>query len=177
MRQHKNRLRQKRRFPRAHPSPKRMTWQRRGKYFYWRFMRLQGSPSAIARGLAVGSFAGMFPIFGFQILLGVGLAAWIRGNKLTAAAATWISNPLTYLPLFAFNFRVGQWLLQAQAFQFTQFQKLNWQTVASLGPGFLITWFAGCFVMGCVAGIVSYIFGLWLIVRLRRNNTTPRGKS
>lgn len=153
-----------------------MTWKRRSRYFYLRFIRLQGSADAIARGLGVGSFAGMFPIFGCQILFGVFLAACVRGNKLIAAAATWISNPFTYLPLFAFNFQVGQWLLQAKEFEFEQLQKLNWQELLALGPGFLATWFMGCFVMGCIAGMISYIVGLWLISRLRRNYFSLREK-
>ncbi|WP_299412610.1 DUF2062 domain-containing protein [Acaryochloris sp. IP29b_bin.148] len=174
MHQPKHPLRRQRlRGPRAR---KRMTWQRRGRYFYLRFIRLQGSPDAIARGLAVGAFAGMFPIFGFQILFGVFLAAWVRGNKLTAAAATWISNPFTYLPLFAFNFRVGQWLLQAKEFEFGQLQQLHWQELLALGPNFIATWLAGCFVMGCLAGVIGYIVGLWLILRLRQNHSSRQGK-
>lgn len=159
-------------------SPRRgLTWKRRGRYVYLRFVRLQGSPDEIARGLAVGAFAGMFPIFGFQILLGICLAAWVGGNRLTAAAATWISNPFTYFPLFAFNFHVGQTLLQAQEFEFEQLQKLHWQELLALGPGFITTWFTGCFVMGCLAGILGYILGLWLILRLRRKQLYPRDKS
>jgi len=144
-------------------------WQRRRRYYYLRFIRFQGTPDAIARGLAVGAFAGMFPIFGLQILLGVCLATCVRGNKLAAAAATWISNPITYLPLFAFNFQVGQWLLQVKELEFEQLQKLNWQELLSLGPNFITTWLAGCFFMGCLAAVIGYISSLWLIHRLRRN--------
>lgn len=153
---------------------KKITWKRRGRYFYLRFIRLQGSPNAIARGLSVGAFAGMFPIFGFQILFGVFLAACVRGNKLTAAAATWISNPFTYLPLFAFNFHLGQWLLQANEFDFDQLQNLNWQELLALGPGFIVTWFTGCFVMGCLAAVIGYLLGLWLVLRLRQNHRSQR---
>lgn len=119
----------------------------------------------------------MFPIFGFQILFGVFLAACIQGNKLTAAAATWISNPFTYLPLFAFNFHVGQWLLQAQEFEVEQLQKLHWQELLALGPGFIATWFTGCFVMGCLAAILGYFIGLWLALRLRQNYRSQRNNS
>ena len=177
MRKSEKRLRQKSLSPRAKSHRKRMTWERRSRYFYLRFIRLQGSPNAIARGLGVGAFAGMFPIFGFQILLGIFLAACVRGSKLTAVAATWISNPFTYLPLFAFNFRVGQWLLPAQGFEFKQLQKMNWQEVLALGPGFLTTWFVGCFFMGCLVGVFGYVLGLWLILRLRRNYLVQQEKS
>lgn len=176
MRKLKNPWRRKRQFHRK-KSFQGMTWQRRRRYLYLRFIRLQGSPDEIARGLAVGAFAGMFPVFGFQILLGICLAACVGGNKLTAAAATWISNPFTYLPLFAFNFHVGQILLQAQEFEFEQLQQLHWQELLALGPGFITTWFTGCFVMGCLAGLLGYLVGLWLILRLRRKQLYQRGKS
>lgn len=174
MHQSNHRSNRKRFFRRTTSHRKKITWKRRGRYFYLRFIRLQGSPTAIARGLSVGAFAGMFPIFGFQILFGVFLAACVRGNKLTAAAATWISNPFTYLPLFAFNFHVGQWLLQAKEFEFEQLQKLNWQELIALGPGFIATWFTGCFVMGCIAAIIGYFLGLWLISHLRQNHRSQR---
>ena len=44
-------------------------------------------------------------------LLGIGLASVVRGNHLLAAAGTWISNPFTYLPLYWFNYRVGDALM------------------------------------------------------------------
>ena len=35
------------------------------------------------------------------------LASLVRGNHILAAAGTWISNPLTYIPLYWFNYAVG----------------------------------------------------------------------
>ena len=60
-----------------------------------------GSPGHRARGLAAGVFTGCLPFFGLQIVLGVALAATIRGNRILAAAGTWISNPLTTLPILS----------------------------------------------------------------------------
>ncbi len=177
MRQSNHRFNRKRCSHHPPSRRKKITWKRRGRYFYLRFIRLQGSPTAIARGIAVGAFAGMFPIFGFQILFGLFLAACVRGNKLTAAAATWISNPFTYLPLFAFNFKVGQWLLQAKEFEFDQLQKLNWQELLALGPGFIAIWLTGCFMMGCLAASMSYFLGLGLILHLRENRLSKRKRN
>jgi uncharacterized protein (DUF2062 family) len=56
-------------------------------------------------------FTGCYPFFGLQIVLGIGLASLVRGNHLLAAAGTWISNPLTSLPLYWFNYQVGCWVL------------------------------------------------------------------
>ena len=71
----------------------------------------EGSPGQRARGLAAGVFCGSFPFFGLQMVLSVGLATLVRGNHLLAAAGTLVSNPLTYVPLYWFNFLVGSRLL------------------------------------------------------------------
>ena len=70
-------------------------------------LQQDGSPFFNAKGLAIGVFSGCFPFFGFQTLLGVFLAKLAKGNLLLAAIGTWISNPLTYIPLYYFNYRVG----------------------------------------------------------------------
>lgn len=142
------------------------SWRRRLQYWYWRLVRLQGQPEAIARGLACGVFAGLFPIFGLQTLVGVFLAILLRGNKILAAAGTWISNPLTYVPIYAFNFHVGKWLLN-QHDEFTDVSLQSWEQVKELGSEILITLFVGCFVVGLVCSILSYFLGVHLIRKIR----------
>ena len=81
---------------------------RRGVLWLW---RQEGTPGQRARGLAAGVFCGCYPFFGLQIFLSVGVASMVRGNHLLAAAGTLVSNPLTYVPLYWFNFVVGSRLL------------------------------------------------------------------
>lgn len=76
-----------------------------------RLWRQGGSHGQRARGLAAGIFTGCYPFFGLQIVLGVALAGLLRGSPILAAAGTWISNPVTSLPLYWFNYQVGCLLL------------------------------------------------------------------
>ena len=76
------------------------------------FLKQNGSPLFNAKGVAVGVFCGCFPFFGFQTLLGLFLARVIKGNLFLAAIGTWISNPLTYAPLYFFNYKIGASLLR-----------------------------------------------------------------
>lgn len=149
-------------------------WRRQLQYFYLRFIRLRGSPEEIARGLAAGVFAGWFPFFGLQILLGIALAALVRGNKLIAAAGTWVSNPFTYIPIYLFNFRVGQWLLQSRDWQFSQDSLLSLRGILSLGDEFILILVLGCLVVGLGFAVVSYFVGLWLTHRLRDRHRVDR---
>jgi hypothetical protein len=71
------------------------------------FRHQNGSPVYNAKGLAIGVFSGCFPFFGFQTLIGIFLAKLVKGNIVLAAIGTWISNPLTYIPLYYFNYKVG----------------------------------------------------------------------
>jgi cellulose synthase (UDP-forming) len=76
--------------------------------------RQEGSHGQRARGLAAGVLTGCYPVFGLQIVLGIGLASLVRGNHLLAVAGTWISNPLTSLPLYWFRLprsAAGCWAL------------------------------------------------------------------
>lgn len=78
---------------------------------HW-LLQQEGSPGQRSRGLAAGVFAGCFPFFGLQTLLGVALASLLGGNRILAAAGTWVSNPFTYVPLYWFNYTIGKRLLE-----------------------------------------------------------------
>ena len=150
--------------------------KRRLRYFYLRFLRMQGSSEAIARGLAAGVFMGMFPVFGFQILLGILLASIIQGNKPIAAAATWISNPLTYVPIFALNFHIGQWVLGTNQLVFRDLEAMQLGELLKLGPTFITTFLVGCVIMGTSASSVAYISGLWIVRHLRHQRRTQSNR-
>jgi len=74
----------------------------------------KGSPAQRARGLAAGVFSGCFPFFGVQTPIGIALAMLLKGNPVLAALGTWISNPLTYIPIYWLNYKIGCLLLDAE---------------------------------------------------------------
>lgn len=140
-------------------------FKRRLKYLYWRLVRLRGQPEALARGLACGVFAGLFPFFGSQTILALLLAIIFRGNKILAAVGPWISNPFTFVPIYGFNFHVGKWLLNDHSSSDLALQ--SWQDVKELGIEIIWPLFVGCAAVGLVCGVCSYFLGLSLIRRIR----------
>lgn len=166
---------------------KRWPW-RQVRYFYYRFIRLKGHPDAIARGLAAGVFAGCFPIFGIQMLAGAMLAALVRGNIPLALGGTWISNPVTYIPLFIFNYHVGIWVLGTTEDALVADQSLEalvdlgadlalipmLQEITTLGASFLIPLLAGCTVVGIVCAAISYCIAQWLLRSARQRHFTRK---
>jgi uncharacterized protein (DUF2062 family) len=146
----------------------RSSWRRWWRYLYIRFLRLRGHPTEIARGLAAGVFAGSYPLFGVQTIMGVAIAAVIRGNKLMAAAGTWISNPLTYVPIYAFNYQVGRWLLRQPAHTELFTSNASVQGWTNLGLDITLALFTGSTLVGLVLGVASYYGGLIFTRRIRR---------
>ncbi|MEO0806238.1 MAG: DUF2062 domain-containing protein [Cyanobacteria bacterium J06643_4] len=142
-------------------------WKRLLKYFYIRFLRMQGSPGAIARGVAAGMFAGSFPFLGFQTLIGIAIAAMVRGNKVMAAVGTWISNPLTYVPIFALNFHIGRMLLRFPKETVLPDASAGMEEWMSLGMTTTAALMVGSLVTGVIAGVIGYYLAFAVAHRVR----------
>ncbi|HEY9860091.1 MAG TPA: DUF2062 domain-containing protein [Candidatus Obscuribacterales bacterium] len=151
-------------------------WQRGLRYLYLRFIRLQATPEQISRGFALGIFWGMFPLPGLQMAIAVVTAAVLRGSKLAAAAGTWFSNPLTTLPLTAFNFHVGQSVLGREWEDLPTENLRSLDTVLELGSDFFTSYLMGCLIVGLAFGVVSYLVGIPVIDRIQRRNIARRLK-
>ncbi|MBE9079304.1 DUF2062 domain-containing protein [Romeria aff. gracilis LEGE 07310] len=164
--------RKRRRKPLSWAAPQR--WRRTFRYFYLRFLRLRGSPREIARGLAAGVFAGAFPFFGFQTIFGIALAAVVRGNKIMAAAGTWISNPLTYVPIYAFNFKLGSLLLGMSSSEIDFSSQQSIREWMSMGMDISAALIVGSCLVGLVASVIGYSVGLNLAVRYRQARRQKR---
>lgn len=73
----------------------------------WHFNRRN-----VARGVALGLFVGFVLPLG-QIVVAALLAATARGNLLVAAAATLVTNPFTFPPIYYAAYRTGSLLLKS----------------------------------------------------------------
>ena len=151
---HKRRLRQK-------------SWLKRQiRFVYLKLLRLRGKPRVVAKGFAIGVFAGCFPFFGLQSLVSIFLAALLKGSKVAAIAATWISNPLTYVPIFIFNYKIGKLLLGTKDTVLSM--DLNSFTAfKDNGSTFAITLLTGCFFVGLILAFITYFYSLAILQRLR----------
>src|SRR5690606_37623592 len=89
----------------------RRSFGRSARYFAKRLVRLRASPHAIAAGLAAGVFVAVTPFIGFQIILAVLLASFVRGNLIAAAIGTNLANPLTVPLIWMSTLELGGWIL------------------------------------------------------------------
>ena len=140
-----------------------------------RLLQQEGSPGQRSRGLAAGVFAGCFPFFGLQTLLGVALASLLRGNRILAAAGTWISNPFTYVPLYWFNYTIGKRLLGdhpggLDGLHGGAASSVPWNDVWSLGWAVARCVLLGSTLVGLASGMgLGLLCWLWL----RRTRPAP----
>ena len=135
---------------------------------------LEDGPARLARGSAAGIFCSALPVFG-QTLVGLVLAKVIGGNPLASIPWSWISNPLTTVPMWYGGYRIGLILLPGDrepiayedlAAMAAAVTDSGWSDgiaamLGMLGDLLLPLWL-GCTVMGLAMAIPGYL----LIVRV-----------
>ncbi|AII44678.1 hypothetical protein KR100_15130 [Synechococcus sp. KORDI-100] len=133
--------------------------QRLRRWLRWLWSQ-EGTPGQRARGVAAGVFCGCYPFFGLQTIFSIGIASLVRGNHLLAAAGTLISNPLTYVPLYWFNYQLGSWLLGTKT-NAAVFNDLNRSNLWQQGWSFTQRLLLGSTVVGAVLalmlGVAAYV--------------------
>lgn len=68
------------------------------------------SRNPLALGVAIGMFCGLIP-GPLQVASTVLLCVWWRGNLIAGTLATFYTNPLTIVPIYAVAYQIGQWVL------------------------------------------------------------------
>lgn len=126
---------------------------------------------SVSLGVAIGAVTGLIP-GPIQILLAILISIPLRANVLAAAAATFVTNPFTFIPLYMLAFSMGTMVtgekLSAVAlpdfsFSWTQPWLLipaMWNWVVSLGPTLLI----GLAILAVILAVLGY-FGTRLVWR------------
>lgn len=130
----------------------------------WRFNR-----RSVPRGVALGIFSGILFPFAHMLLAAI-LAFPFRANVPTAVGTTLINNPVTFVPLMAAAYQVGQWTLRLDhavpgrpiaTNVHANAGLLHW-IVSQGGPATIV----GLLIIAIVLSVAGY-FGAALVWRLR----------
>lgn len=106
--------------------------------------------------------------------MGIALAFLIKGNKVVAMAATWISNPLTYIPLYVLNYHIGRRLLiwkpktSSADFAAILANGTDFGMMMRHGIGFATALLLGSCVTGLIMGTFAYLMGHRLSRKLKQ---------
>lgn len=93
------------------PEKPRSARQRLERFVVHNILHLDDTPHRIAMGVFLGFFVGATPTLGLQMILYLVLAAALSANKLSGLGPIWITNPLTAVPIYYFNWRLGSFLM------------------------------------------------------------------
>ncbi|WP_163847605.1 DUF2062 domain-containing protein [Pseudooceanicola aestuarii] len=86
-------------------------WARAFHYVKHRLRRLPDTPETIARGIFAGVVTVFTPFYGLHFLTAAIIAKVLRGNILASLLATFVGNPLTYVPIGLLSIQTGYFLL------------------------------------------------------------------
>ncbi len=161
-------------------------WKYAKDFCVYRVLHADDPPHRLALGIAVGMFVTLLPLIGIQMMLSVFLAWLVRANKLVGIPLVWISNPVTFGPIYYPCYRLGCAILGEPVVNETWVQlKTEWQELladpaTTWGRTISFWWqglmdivqplFLGCFVVATTMGVLSYYVSLLAIrsYRLRR---------
>lgn len=120
----------------------------------WAFNR-----NSIARGCTIGIFSAFLPM-PFEMVVAVFLAIMLRGNVIFAFSLIWISNPVTWVPLYTPCYLLGAKILQLDPITLSEMTTLKLNL--NLGYHYVALWL-GCLIIGSVLAATTYflINSLW----------------
>jgi uncharacterized protein (DUF2062 family) len=111
---------------------------------------------SVSRAFAIGLWAMYTPPLPWQQVIAAVLAVYFNANLPIAVALVWITNPLTWAPMYYFAYKVGAVVMGLPAFDFDQFSELfTIEKALELGTPFLL----GCFILMNIGGVLGY-FGI-----------------
>lgn len=149
----------------------------------WRkLMELEGSPHAIAGGLAVGMFFGISPLWGLKTLLTLGTSALLRVNPIAAVISLSAHDLLTpFVPVvLRMQYDIGYFLLshphhlppKLEIGSFHPQSMMHWTTFVTDGVPLLV----GAMVVAIPSTIATY-FGAMFLLRLREKRKAAKSQS
>ncbi|MFB6340627.1 DUF2062 domain-containing protein [Saccharicrinis sp. FJH62] len=128
-----------------------------------KILSINGEPKTIARGFALGSFIGMLPIPGFQMLVSLAIAAVIKVNKKAACIGVFNTNVATGAFVFAFNYWLGKSILNLSP-HFVMPEKIGFSfifTVLESGKDVFLCMLTGGIITGLIALFSVYYITMY----------------
>lgn len=113
----------------------------------------------VSLGVAIGLFFGALPI-PMQMPAAASVAVLVRANVPAALMLTWWSNPLTFGPIFYFNYRIGAWIYRVwfdMPAQAVTVKYLNTQNLKDLSGQILMPLFSGSVAVGIALAVLGYL--------------------
>ncbi len=142
-------------------------------------LMLDGTSHQIALGAAIGMFVALTPTVGIQMVLVLLIAMLTRSlfrfNKVAALIAVYVSNPLTVVPIYWFNYTIGTIYFPstiskdefAKIFEYHGLQEW-WNSMTRLFVDLGVPLLTGSFIVATIGGLVTYPLILRILKRMKQ---------
>jgi uncharacterized protein (DUF2062 family) len=137
---------------------------------YDRLFDTDGSPHAIASGMALGLFIGMTPFFGLHVVAALALATVLKWSKLAAILGVNITNAFTAPFIYPLNYWIGTKIVgPAHAVEWpTAFTIAEMLGFLRHSPLIVLDLVIGGTVLGLPLALVGYGLIMWAVKVYRR---------
>jgi uncharacterized protein (DUF2062 family) len=132
------------------------------------------------------------PTIGFQTLMVLGIATLVNANRPVSIVPTWLTNPFTIPPVYAFTYYLGSFFwpgpepgsvaramrAAARELESLDFFAFRAQLDVFLDMGldvFIAMWIGGL-IVGAIAAAITYPLTLRAVVRLRERRARRRAR-
>ncbi len=129
----------------------------------WTFSR-----SSTAKGVAIGIFCAFLPM-PFEMVPAIFIAVMIRGNLAFSIAGVWLSNPVTWIPLYTPCYLLGTRIMNIQPVPLDQVKLLD------IGWHYVALWL-GCLIIGSLVALATHFLITFLWRRSIRERWAARRK-
>jgi hypothetical protein len=134
-------------------------------------IKLDDPPHKLALAFALGIFIAFSPWLGLHIVSCIFFAWLFRVSKLVVLTATFVNNPWTMVPMYAFSLWFGIKLTGSDAtVPEIAWSSLGFRDLFLVLKPFLWPFVAGSLVIGAAAAVLSYFLFFWAVRRYRRTD-------
>lgn len=124
-----------------------------------------------AASIGLGFFFGILPIWGFQLLVGIPTAIFLRMNKVLFIAAANISLPPMIPFIIFFSYLMGQPFSDAEPIPF---EKLSTLTLENIHDNF-IQYVIGAIILSIAGGLAGFLVSWAALAALRKDPELAEG--
>lgn len=154
------------------------------RYFHRKLIQpiftINDTPHSVAMGTALGMFIAFTPTVGIQMGLAVVIGTLIRANRIIAVVLCWISNPVTFIPMYYGYYWLGGKILGVELWTFGNFaerfhnlmltrERMGYiASIKQLGFETALPLWVGSLIIATVVALPSYPLVLMALQRKKR---------
>jgi uncharacterized protein (DUF2062 family) len=132
-----------------------------------KILLLDCPPSHIAASAAMGVIVGFSPYIGFHTVIAIGLSFMFNLPLYPLIAGAYITNPLTFIPVYTVCYKFGTWITGKEACMPVDFAHLDFETLTNTAKTFIVPFFVGSHLLGLILGVFAYILTYYIVKKYR----------